>query len=522
MSNLPSTASAPHRVTATLSLASVLAESARRCPDKVAVIESGASFTYAQVWERSRQVAAQLIADGVAPGDRVALLAPNVHQFVTSYFGILAAGGVVVPVPALLQGHEAAYLLENASVHHLLFHPVLTSAAEEAGKLTGAQTHDITTYGQEAAALPAMVTREPWDAAVIFFTSGTTGRPKGATLTHFNLVMNATVAAFDGQSIEVEDVMMACLPLFHIYGQSCVMNAAFRRGATIVLQPRFDPAAALELMQEHHVTALSAVPTMYVQLLKTVRENPALPVPALRDAISGGAALPVAILEQFEQLFGTKVHEGYGLSETSPVVSLNQDSFGVEPGSVGHPIWGVEVAIADPAVPDAIVPMTAGERGEVVVRGHLVLDGYWENEAATDAAIVDGWFRTGDIGILDETGRLRIVDRTKDLVIRGGFNVYPREVEETLMRYPGVAQVAVIGVPDDNYGEEIVAVIVPTPEADINPDDVIAWSREQLGKHKYPRRVDLTDELPLGPSMKVLKRELRARYTPRATNTSNE
>ena len=509
---MPTSSALPIAVSSTLSLASVLAEPARRTPEKVAVIQGETSLTYRQLWERSRQVAAQLMADGVAPGDRVGLLAPNVIEFVTHYFGTLAAGAVVVPVPALLQGHEAAYLLENAEAKQLLFHPALAQTGHEAARLTHARAHDITTYAHQAEPVSTFVSREPWDPAVIFFTSGTTGRPKGAVLTHFNLVMNATCSAFDGNGVAVDDVILASLPLFHIFGQSSVMNAAFRRGATIVLQPRFDAVEALTLLSQVGVTAVSAVPTMYVQLLKAVREHPELPVPQLRDAISGGAALPVAVLEQFEQTFGTRIHEGYGLSETSPAIAQNQEIFGVEPGSVGHAFWGVELAIADPAVPDRIELLPAGERGEVVVRGHAVFAGYWRNDEATAQALQDGWFRTGDIGVQDETGRLSIVDRTKDLVIRGGFNIYPREVEETLMRHPAVGQVAVIGVPDADYGEEVLAVVVPTQGASLDPDELIAWSREHLGKHKYPRRVEVVSELPLGPSMKVLKRELRAQY----------
>lgn len=501
-------------VTSTLSLASVLAESARRFPDKTAVIQSGREVSYAQVWDRALRVGSALVKDGVRPGDRVALLAPNVIEFVTSYYAILAAGGVVVPVPALLQGREVAYLLDNSGAKFVMYHPALTDTATLAAELTNAVALDVTTYGVEHEGLSTFVTRNPLDPAVIFFTSGTTGRPKGAVLTHFNLVMNATSSAFDGNGMNFDDVFMGCLPLFHIYGQSCVMNAVFRRGATMVLQPRFEPLEALKIMNETNTTAFSGVPTMYVQLVKTAADHPEVPKPRLRDAISGGASLPVAVLEAFEAMFGTKIHEGYGLSETSPVVSQNQDVFGVEAGSVGHSFWGVDIGIADPAIPDEIVMLEPGERGEVVVRGHVVFDGYWNNENATREALVDGWFRTGDIGIMDDTGRLRIVDRTKDLVIRGGFNVYPREVEEVLMRYPGVSQVAVIGVPDDNYGEEVLAVVVPQDNATIDPDAVVEWSREQLGKHKYPRRVDIVDELPLGPSMKVLKRELRARYAP--------
>lgn len=500
-------------VSTTLSLVSIVAEPARRRPDAIAIIQGDRRYTYAEIWESARRVAAQLVTDGVEPGDRVALSAPNVVEFVTSYFGILAAGGVVVPVPTLLQGREAAYLIQTAQASHLIYHPAVETNARKAAELTGVPAHDATTYGHDAEPLTTFVTREPLDPAVIFFTSGTTGHPKGAILTHLNLVMNATVSAFDGNGVQEDAVVLGCLPLFHIFGQSVSLNATFRRSGTIVLQPRFDAKEALNIMNRDGVTAICAVPTMYIQLLAAVAENPDIPVPHLADAVSGGASLPVTVLERFEKVFSTRIHEGYGLSETSPSITSNQESLGVEPGSVGHSLWGVDIAIADLTVPDHVEMVPFGERGEVVVRGHAVFAGYWNNPEASRAVLQDGWFRTGDIGIQDESGRLRIVDRTKDLVIRGGYNVYPREVEETLMRHDDVAQVAVIGIPDEQYGEEIMAVVVPHEGVALDADHLIAWSREQLGAHKYPRRVDVVTELPLGPSMKVLKRELRTRYT---------
>lgn len=232
---------------------------------------------------------------------------------------------------------------------------------------------------------------------------------------------------------------------------------------------------------------------------------------------SGGASLPVAVLERFEEAFGAKIYEGYGLSETSPAAAVNQPVFGARPGTIGHPLWGVDVEIARAEVEDAVELLPPGELGEVVVRGHNVFSGYLGRPEATAQALVDGWFRTGDLGTKDEDGFLRIVDRKKDVIIRGGYNVYPREVEEVQMRHPGIAQVAVIGLPDELHGEEVCAVVVrapgTTPDAVPDAAGVTEWSKQHLGRHKYPRRVEFTDELPLGPSMKVLKRELRAVYT---------
>jgi long-chain acyl-CoA synthetase len=344
------------------------------------------------------------------------------------------------------------------------------------------------------------------------YTSGTTGRPKGAVLSHLNMVMNATVNAFDANDLRPDDVALGALPLFHTFGQTVSMNSVWRAGATLVLLPRFDAAEALELMVREKVDTFHGVPTMYIALLEAARTAPALP--GLRVCISGGAALPVAVLERFTEVFGAPVYEGYGLSETSPTASVNQPHFGTRPGTVGHPVWGVEVEIARPEVDDRVELLPPGEQGEIVVRGHNVFSGYLGLPEETAAALVDGWFRTGDLGVKDTDGFIAIVDRKKDVVIRGGFNVYPREVEEVLLRMPGIAQAAVIGLPDPLHGEEVCAVLVRDPAADPAPtaEDVVAYAKEHLARHKYPRRVEFADALPLGPSHKVLKRELRRQY----------
>jgi long-chain acyl-CoA synthetase len=493
-----------------LSLASVLAESARRTPEKTAVVQGDARVTYADLWRQARQHATALQGKGIGPGDRVALLAPNVIDFIRAYYGILAAGAVVVPVPTLLNAEEAAYIVRHSGARAVLHDETFAAVAESAAGTVGVPAWDIASLGAaELEPVRTFTTREAEDTAVIFYTSGTTGRPKGALLTHLNLVLNSTVNAFDANPIRRDDVVMGCLPLFHTFGQTVSMNSTFRVGATMLLQPRFDAAAAIDLMHAERATLFFGVPTMYVQLLEAATRAAALP--ELRDCVSGGASLPVVVLERFEKAFTTTVYEGYGLSETSPTASVNQPWFGTKAGTVGHPIWGVEVEVADETVDDRIELLPPGGLGEIVIRGHNVFAGYLDNPEATAEAIVDGWFRTGDIGTVDEDGFISIVDRKKDLIIRGGFNVYPREVEEVLMRHPSVAQVAVIGVPDEEKGEEICAVVVAS--APVDGDELIAWSREQLGRHKYPRRVEVLDALPMGPSHKVLKRELRTRYT---------
>lgn len=490
-----------------LSLAAVLAESARRVPDTVALVEGERRLTYAQLWLQARRFAHALRERGLVPGERVALLCPSTVEFVRAYYGILAAGGVVVPVPTLLRNQEIEYLLGDANARFLVAHPSLSHDSDALAVTTRVDVVSPEVAGD--AAQRTYIARAPEDIAVLFYTSGTTGHPKGALLTHLNLVMNATVNAFDATPFQRDDVVLGCLPLFHTFGQTVAMNATFRVGATLVLQPRFDAAGAIALMNREHVTTFFGVPTMFQRLTDAARHAAALP--ALRMCVSGGASLPLTVLESFEQTFGTSVFEGYGLSETAPTAAVNQPAFGSRPGTVGHAIWGVEVEIADADVADRIELLDAGTRGEVVVRGHNVFAGYHDQPEATARSVVDGWFRTGDIGVKDDEGFLSIVDRKKDLIIRNGYNVYPREIEEVLLGHPAVAEVAVVGLPDDRVGEEVCAVLVPTTGRVLDAGDVTEWSRERLGKHKYPRRVDIVDHLPLGPSHKVLKRELRDR-----------
>jgi len=506
----------------TLSLASALAEPARTRPEAIAVIEGEQRVTYGELWHQVRAHAGALRQRGVRPGDRVAIVAPNVIDFVRAYYGVLTAGAVVVPVPLLLVPDEAAYLLRNSGASLVIGHTSQHELAAESARRAGVEMVTIGPGGDPATSLTRMATadepmrtfetRAPEDPAVIFYTSGTTGRPKGAVLTHLNLVLNATVNAFDANDTRRDDKVLGCLPLFHVFGQSVSLNTTFRVGATLVLQPKFDPAEALELIRRHEITQLNGVPTMYIRMLEAAGDD--VELPSLRLCVSGGAALPVAVLERFEERFGAPIHEGYGLSETSPTATANQEVFGPRPGTVGHPLWGIDAEIADPAVEERIELLPTGEVGEIVIRGHNVFAGYLDDPEATAAAVVDGWFRTGDLGRKDADGYLSIVDRKKDLIIRNGYNIYPREVEELLVRHPAVAQCAVIGLPDPERGEEICAVVVAGDgeKADETLGAAItAWAAEQTAHHKYPRRVVFVDELPLGPSHKVLKRELRDR-----------
>ncbi|WP_432018355.1 long-chain-fatty-acid--CoA ligase [Streptomyces sp. 1222.5] len=503
---------------ATLSVAAILAENARRRPGSTALVEGELRLTFAEVWRRALARAGALAGLGVRPGDRVALMAPNTAEFPVAYYAVAAAGGVVVPVHLLLSAGEVEHVLRDSGAALLLVHPAQAETGRVAAAATGVR---VITLGEEfaqlaadAEALASYVTRAADDPAVVFYTSGTTGVPKGAVLSHFNLVMNATVNAFDANDIRADDIALGALPLFHAFGQTVSLNSTWRAGATLVLLPRFDAARAIELMVKEGVNTFHGVPTMFVALAAAAADAPALP--ELRVCVSGGASLPVAVLERFEAAFGARVYEGYGLSETSPTATVNQPVFGTRPGTIGHPLWGIDVEIARAEAEDRVELLPAGELGEVVIRGHNVFSGYLGRPEATAEAVVDGWFRTGDLGTKDEDGFLRIVDRKKDVIIRGGYNVYPREVEEVLMRHPGIAQVAVIGLPDELHGEEVCAVVVPAPGTAPDAAAISEWSKEHLGRHKYPRRVEITDAMPLGPSMKVLKRELRAQYADRA------
>jgi long-chain acyl-CoA synthetase len=504
-----------------LTIASILAESAVRHADRTAVVLGPMKLTYRELWHGARQYAGVLRKQGVGPGDPVALLLPNTPHFPLAYYGVLALGGIAVPVHALLKAEEIQYVLEDSGAKALICAAPLLGEGAKGAELAGVPVlsvlepedsgiHRIDELAKAATPIDTFVPREASDTAVVLYTSGTTGKPKGAMITHLNVLMNVDASAMDSFDIGPEDVVLGCLPLFHTFGQTCCMNTAFRVGASVVLLPRFDGREALQLLVDEKCTIFMGVPTMYIGLLEAAKTSDLRP--ALKTALSGGAALPVTVLEKFAEVFGTKVLEGYGLTETSPVATFNQRSFEPRPGTVGKAIWGVDVEIAKAELDDTIELLPTGELGEIVVRGHNVFAGYLNKPEATAAAIVDGWFRTGDLGTKDDEGYVTIVDRKKDMVIRGGYNVYPREVEETLLRHPGIAQVAVIGLPDPQYGEEVCAVVIREPGHAVSEGDISAWAKEQLAAYKYPRRVFFADAFPLGPSGKVLKRELVETY----------
>ena len=521
-----------HHATA-LNLASLVEHPARLTPDRVTLTFRDVQLTCAQLDARASQVAAGLTALSIGRGEHVALSCPNLPWFPMAYFGILKAGGVVVPLNVLLKPREIAYHLRDSEAKALLAFegtpelPMGTMAKEAcdevgvplilmtANPAAPSPIEGLRTLAQLMHGHPPRFDarkRRPDDTAVILYTSGTTGQPKGAELTHANMLLNA-IASRDmylpatGGSVE-QVVELITLPLFHSTAQTCQMNASLYGGFRMVLLPRFDPADVLETMRREKVGFWIGVPTMYWSLLKYIESEKIDPAPVaehLRLCISGGAPMPVEVMRQFERTFGVRVLEGYGLSETSPVACFNQIQRPSKPGTVGQPIFGVEVRCVD----EQGRPVPAGERGEVVIRGPNIMKGYYNRTDATEEATRNGWFHTGDIGTLDEEGYLAIVDRKKDMILRGGFNVYPRELEEVMMTHPAVSLVAVVGVPDDRLGEEVKAFVVRKAGAAVTADELIAWCKEQFAAYKYPRQVEFRDSLPTGATGKILKRELR-------------
>ena len=498
-------------------LATLLTESAERFPDRPVVILDDTRMTYAQLNDLSARAAAMLKSHGIKPGDRVAMVMPNVPHMPVLYYAILRAGGIVVPLNPLLTARELAYHFDNAEVSAVLTWEGMLEpsqdAAQQAGDVPvipiGAQDtlqklHSVEPDHQ-------VVDRAEDETAVLLYTSGTTGKPKGAELTHLNLRSNATMSAA-GFDLTENDVKFGGLPFFHVFGQTVALNGVVSAGASVTLLPRFDPVKALDILRRDKVTVFVGVPSMYVALLHEASQRGPAAVEGinLRATLSGGSPMPVEVLEKFEKVFNTTVHEGYGLSETSPVVSLNQPGGIRKPGSIGTPVDGAELDVVD----GQDQPVADGEVGELVVRGQYVMKGYWRNPEATEAAIRDGWFHTGDMARRDEDGVYYIVDRKKDMILRGGYNVYPREVEEVLYQFPGVVEAAVLGVPDEKHGEEVGAVVVLDPKSlgDRSVEDVTeeldAFVQERVAKYKYPRIYRVMDELPKGPTGKILKREL--------------
>ena len=513
-----------------LNLAVILENSARTFPDKAAFLFADKSLTYAQINAAANQVANGLKASGIAPGNKVAITCPNLPYFPVIFFGILKSGAVVVPLSVLLKRDEIAYHLADSGAKayfcfvgtdelptgkmgHAAFREtagcenfyLITPKVDMPSPIEGAATFGAFVSGQPAE-FDACPTRAE-DTALIIYTSGTTGKPKGAELTHNNLFLNAMVCS-DFLETSSKDTQLIVLPLFHVFALTVLMLAGMYRATTNVLVARFEAGAVLDKMRHHAVTLFAGVPTMYWGLLTfaSVDFDYSAISKNLRIAICGGASLPIKVLEDFQTRFGVDIYEGYGMSEGSPVVTFNQKSVGRKPGSVGTPVWGVDVKIVDPDCNE----MPVGERGELIYRGHNVMKSYHNQLEATAATIRDGWLHSGDIAYKDEDGFFFIVDRTKDLIIRGGMNVYPREVEEAMIKHDAVSLVAVIGIPDEKMGEEVKAVVVLKEEITVTETELIEWTKERIATYKCPRQIEFVKALPMSATGKILKKELRS------------
>lgn len=527
---------APHATV--LNLAAILEQHARRRPHAEAVVSRDARLTYAQLDAAANRTANALVSIGVRPGDHVALMCPNVPQFLEAYFGILRTGAVVVPLNVVLRPREIACHLRDSDAVALMCYEAGEGSAVDAARegMKGVSTcrqlivmtDDPASSGplKGGRTLAALAAHQPGtfeccptapdDTAVIMYTSGSTGQPKGAELTHLNLVTNALAmseirrpaAGSDGRHITA-----ITLPLFHCTAQTSQMNAFLHLGGTLVLLPRFDPGALLAAWSGERVTHWIGVPTMFWSLLGHVREHrldAAAAASSLKLAVSAGAPMPRELMREFVETFGIPVVEGYGMTEASPVVATSRQDRPSKPGTVGEAIFGVEVRTVD--ADGRAVP--TGQPGEIVVRGPNVMKGYYRKAEATRQVIRDGWLHTGDIGTMDDEGYITIVGRKKDVILRGGFSVYPREIEDVLASHPGVAMAAVVGVPDERLGEEIKAFVVKSAGAEVTGEDLRSWCRERLAPFKCPRFVEFRAGLPAGATGKVLNRALGDRRGP--------
>jgi long-chain acyl-CoA synthetase len=494
-------------------LAVILSETARRSPDKTVTILGDSRMSYGELDELSGRLAAGLAASGIGPGDVVALQLPNIPQFLIAYFGILKAGGVVVPLNVLLKAPEVAYHLRDCSATALItWAGVLGEAAPGAKEAGVTQVYAVGGAGavpfeqllSAPASGPAFAQRDPADTAVIIYTSGTTGRTKGAELTHLQLYMNADIPGrlFD---VQPDDIVITVLPLFHVFGLSSIMNVCVRFGCTMSLIPRFEAAAVLTAIEHDRATIFEGVPTMYVALLGCP-ELDSYDLSSLRIAISGGASIPAPVLDAFEKRFGVVILEGYGLTETASTTTFNVSVTDRRAYSVGKPIWGTQTEVWD--AEGKPLPPGADNVGEVVTRGLHVMKGYLNKPEDTASVFTGNWFHTGDLGYFDEDGYLFIVGRSKELIIRGGYNVYPAEIEGVLHEHPAVAEAAVIGIPDERLGEEVMAVLTLRPGAVLTPREAIIFCRERVAAYKYPRVIEIRDVLPKNALGKILKDRL--------------
>ncbi|MBK8506994.1 MAG: long-chain fatty acid--CoA ligase [Saprospiraceae bacterium] len=514
-----------------LNLSTILEDSSHNLPEKIAFVFNDTRLSFKQINTMANQVANALHRAGILPGDRIALSCPNLPYFPIIYFGILKTGAVVVPLSILLKKNEVAYHLQDSGAKlYFCFEgnaalPMGAEGYQGFGQVESCQQFICITSSPggstpfvETTTLSEFISLEKpdyesrptgsEDTAVIIYTSGTTGRPKGAELSHSNLLWNADLCRHLFQ-LKPDDRMLIVLPLFHIFGQTCLMNAGIMHGLTSTMLVRFEAGAVQQLIVNEGITVFAGVPTMYWGLinyfdpdederLNRIRST-------LRLCVSGGAALPSQIITDFEKKYNVPIYEGYGMSEGSPVVTFNHPGRVRKAGSIGNPVWGVQVKLVDENGDE--VPL--GEKGQLLYKGHNVMKGYYQNPEATAESLQDGWLYSGDVAIKDSDGYYYIVDRTKDMIIRGGLNVYPREVEEVMMNHSSVSMVAIIGVPDDQMGEEVMAYVVLKQGANLTEGELLTWTKDRVAAYKYPRKIQFIDSLPMNATGKILKRALR-------------
>lgn len=488
-------------------LGQILEKSAEQYPDKLALTFQGNQLSYRELDEQVNKLARSLRRIGVRKGDKVGILMTNSIQFVLSYYAIARLGGVIVPLNIMLKGEELRYILDDAETKVLLTMDSYLKTVEGIRTELPKLEHVIGDVQQLIAEeIGEKVEEEvdPRDIVIYLYTSGTTGHPKGAMLSHYNLITNCE-ATKEHLELTNQDCFMCVLPMFHTFAATVCMNTPLYLGGTISIIETFIPANVLKALGEDKVTVFAGVPSMYTVLVNMDIPEGKYDLSNLCLCISGGSSMPVEVLNRVENRFGVRITEGYGLSETSPVVTMNPPTEARKPGSIGIAIPGVEVKIFD----DQDRELGMDEVGEIVIKGPNVMKGYYNLPEATEQAFGSGWFHSGDVGKIDQDGFIYIVDRKKDLVIVGGLNVYPREVEEVLYTHPAIAEAAVIGVPDELRGEAIKAVVALKQGQKATEKELIKYCRDRLATYKVPRYLEFRDSLPKTGTGKILKRALK-------------
>jgi len=484
-------------------------------PDTVFLFSEsdGRQFTYTEFNRAVNRAANLLASHGIKKGDVVSLLLPNSAEYIIAYFACWKLGALAGPVNSLLKSQEMAYVISNSDAKALLVHsefqPAIDSIKNQLPELKSIvvfENEGVATSGFFESLPDTTLDRE--DEAIIIYTSGTTGKAKGCLLTHGNLIANARQIS-QWLSFTERDRLLSVMPLFHMNAVSVTTMAALYAGGSTVVSPRFSASRFWEIVSQYQVTSFGSVATMLSMLLSRYADGvPAgLRTDQLRFAMCGSAPVPAEVIKRFEETFHCLVIEGYGLSESTCRSTFNPPDERRRPGSCGMPI-GNEMKVVD----DAGVEVPDGTLGEIVLRGPNILKGYYKDEQATAVAFHNGWFHTGDIGYRDEDGFFYIVDRKSDMIIRGGENIYPREIDEVLYQHPAVTAAATIGVPDQLYGEEVAAFVVLKDATKVSADDLIAFCRERLADYKCPKTIRLVKEIPKGPTGKLLKRELARQF----------